>query len=309
MAEHSEIEWTDATWNPITGCSVVSPGCTNCYAMKLAGTRMKHHWSRIGLTRDSKAGPVWTGELRFNAEWLDQPLRWKKPRMIFVVAHGDLFHEAVPDEWIDRVFAVMSLAPQHTYQVLTKRPERMLASLPTQWPLSNVWLGTSVEDQARADQRRAPLAAVARAGWTTFVSYEPALGPVDWAGWEFLNWLISGGESGASARATQRDWHRAARDFCARAAVPYFFKQWGEYSPTSDANGMYMARFGRKVSGRLLDGVEHSGMPVNTSNKGLDPTSRVLLKSSKLKNRKQQHLSEQLSGNPEAGKAVKGPAS
>lgn len=125
MAETSTIEWTDATWNPITGCSVVSPGCTNCYAMKLAGTRLQHHPSRAGLTKPSKAGPVWTGEVRLNEEWLDQPLRWKRPRRIFVCAHGDLFHESVPDEWIDRVFAVMALVPHHTFQVLTKRAERM----------------------------------------------------------------------------------------------------------------------------------------------------------------------------------------
>lgn len=126
MADKSLIEWTDATWNPITGCSIVSPGCTNCYAMKLAGTRQKHHWSRIGLTVDSKAGPVWNGEVRLNEEWLDQPLRWRRPRRIFVCAHGDLFHPSVPDSWIDRVFAIMMMAPQHTFQVLTKRPERML---------------------------------------------------------------------------------------------------------------------------------------------------------------------------------------
>lgn len=125
MADHSKIEWTDATWNPVTGCSVVSPGCTNCYAMKLAGTRLKHHESRAGLTRDTKAGPVWTGEVRFNEAWLTQPLQWKRPRMVFVCAHGDLFHEDVPDAWIDQVFAVMALSPQHTFQVLTKRAERL----------------------------------------------------------------------------------------------------------------------------------------------------------------------------------------
>jgi len=127
MAEHSTIEWTDATWNPVTGCTIVSPGCTNCYAMRLAGTRLKNHPSRIGLTKPSKAGPVWTGEVRFNEKALLEPLKWKRPRMIFVCAHGDLFHESVPDEWIDRVFAVMALCPQHTFQVLTKRSARMLA--------------------------------------------------------------------------------------------------------------------------------------------------------------------------------------
>lgn len=144
MAEHSTIEWTDATWNPVTGCAIVSPGCARCYAMKLAGTRLKHHPSRAGLTVDSKAGPVWNGQVRLNEGWLDQPLRWKRPRRIFVCAHGDLFAEAVPDEWIDRVFAVMALAPQHTFQVLTKRASRMRRYLSTRagdwmivWPDAN----------------------------------------------------------------------------------------------------------------------------------------------------------------------------
>lgn len=125
MADGTKIEWTDATWNPITGCAVVSPGCTNCYAMRLAGTRLKHLPSRAGLTRDTKAGPVWNGQVRLNEQWLDQPLRWERPRRIFVCAHGDLFAENVPDEWIDQVFAIMALAPQHTFQVLTKRAARM----------------------------------------------------------------------------------------------------------------------------------------------------------------------------------------
>ncbi|RYC10040.1 DUF5131 family protein [Ciceribacter ferrooxidans] len=214
MADGTKIEWTDATWNPITGCSVVSPGCTNCYAMKLAGTRLKNHPSRKGLTRDTKAGPVWTGEVRFNAEWLDQPLRWTKPRMIFVCAHGDLFAEGVPDEWIDQVFAVMALCPQHTFQVLTKRPERMreyLKALPARsgavgkwaawhWgaqdpdalhdqvsdavrtPLPNVWLGVSVEDQRRAKERIPILLDTPAA--IRWISAEPLLGPVDIRQWQ-----------------------------------------------------------------------------------------------------------------------------
>ncbi len=236
MADGTKIEWTDATWNPITGCSVVSPGCTNCYAMKLAGTRLQHHPSRAGLTKDSKAGPVWNGQVRFNREWLHQPLEWTKPRMIFVCAHGDLFAEGVPDEWIDQVFAVMALAPQHTFQVLTKRPERMRAyltkprwrpvldygqdehpaywisqqvgaisvRLPEQvrvpahvrtfgqladferalrqrnrdtWPLPNVWLGVSVEDQKRAEER-IPLLLDTPAA-IRWISTEPLLGPLD----------------------------------------------------------------------------------------------------------------------------------
>ena len=125
MADKSKIEWTDATWNPITGCSLVSPGCTRCYAMRLAGTRLRHHPSRKGLTLDTPAGPVWNGQVRFNEQWLYQPLRWKKPRRIFVCAHSDLFHENVPDGWIMRIFDVMFRSHLHSFQVLTKRPKRM----------------------------------------------------------------------------------------------------------------------------------------------------------------------------------------
>lgn len=218
MADNSHIEWTDATWNPVTGCSVVSPGCTNCYAMRLAGTRLQHHPSRAGLTVDSKAGPVWNGQVRFNENWLLEPIRWKRPRRIFVCAHGDLFHESVPDAWIDRVFAVMALAPQHTFQVLTKRSARMREYLQAPavahriaeaaghlivaafgrdaaiargvdlgrrlaeaWPLPNVWHGISAEDQVRADQRIPDLLATPAA--VRFLSAEPLLGPIDiaWA--------------------------------------------------------------------------------------------------------------------------------
>ncbi len=206
MSDNTKIEWTDATWNPITGCSVVSAGCTNCYAMRLAGTRLRDHPSREGLTNDSKAGPVWNGQVRLNEQWLDQPMRWLKPRRIFVCAHGDLFHENVPDEWIDRVFAVMALSPHHTFQVLTKRPERMReymtraapsrmidlaitsrrlgATLLTcddvrraTWHLPNVWLGVSVESQAMADER-IPLLLDTPAA-IRWISAEPLLGLVD----------------------------------------------------------------------------------------------------------------------------------
>lgn len=126
MADRTEIEWTDATWNPITGCSVVSPGCKHCYAMRLAGGRLKNHPSRRGLTEPTAAGPVWNGKVRLNKAWLTAPLRWRNPKRIFVCAHGDLFHEAVPVEWIDLVHAVTVLAPQHIFQVLTKRSGRMM---------------------------------------------------------------------------------------------------------------------------------------------------------------------------------------
>ena len=297
MSDHTHIEWTDATWNPITGCSVVSAGCKHCYAMRLAGTRLRHHPSRAGLTRPTAAGPVWTGDVRFNADWLDQPLRWKKPRRIFVCAHGDLFHEAVPGEWIDRVFAVMALAPQHTFQVLTKRPERLrdhltapdapnrihaaivnhikasvrtniaalnraadwlYAHLPNgdgfmrSWPLHNVWLGVSVENQATADER-IPLLLQTPAA-VRFISAEPLLGAVDLAsslpietigGVEmeaWLDWVIAGAESGPGARPSHPDWFRALRDQCQAADVPFFFKQWGGWWPINqmaDSDALY----------------------------------------------------------------------
>lgn len=284
MADNTKIEWTDATWNPITGCSVISPGCTNCYAMKLAGTRMKHHPSRAGLTVDSKAGPVWNGQVRFNEEWLTQPLTWKRPRMIFVCAHADLFHESVSDEWIDRVFAVMALAPQHTFQVLTKRSKRMREyfgkvrhegglcdSMSIIWQraqeiaidhsllhryqpkisvLPNVWLGVSIEDQKRADERIPDLLATPAA--VRWLSMEPLLGavtlnratvmvspgvelPVEWVPPLCqLDWVVLGGESGSNARPMHPDWARSIRDQCAAADVPFHFKQWGEFETHYD---------------------------------------------------------------------------
>lgn len=288
MADNTKIEWTDATWNPITGCSVVSPGCTNCYAMKLAGTRLKNHPTRAGLTTDSKAGPVWNGKVRFNESTLRDPLKWRRPRMIFVCAHGDLFAENVPDEWIDQVFAVMALAPQHTFQVLTKRPERMRDYLTraagngrqdirnhlawevtsivmnlwhpdwksegidgphrsrgiaafTAWPLPNVWLGVSVEDQKRADQRIPILLETPAA--IRWISAEPLLGPLEIVrhlelGHLYselglsspgLDWVVVGGESGHDARPMHPNWARSLRDQCAATDTPFLFKQWGNW--------------------------------------------------------------------------------
>lgn len=213
MADGTHIQWTNATWNLLTGCTLVDHGCDHCYAARLAATRLQHHPSRAGLTRVNAAGVAkFTGEVRFNEQWLDQPLRWTKPRRIFVCAHGDLFHESVPDDWIDQAFAVMALAPQHTFQVLTKRPERAreyfretkgwrsrIAGLLNDmkpsplwngnvyqgWQnlhgrpdgLPNVWLGTSISDQSSADARIPELLACPAA--VRFVSAEPLLGPVD----------------------------------------------------------------------------------------------------------------------------------
>lgn len=208
MAEKTEISWTESTWNPITGCSYESPGCRDCYAATLAGTRLKNHPSRAGLTHASAGGPVWTGEVRFNEGWLDQPLQWKRPRMIFVVAHGDLFHPKVPDSWIDRVWARMAIAHWHTFQVLTKRIDRAArylsdpalaeriaaicvseltgkapfaetvtsAKVRYRLPLPNVWVGTSIERQQEAVPRLAALREVPAA--VRWVSAEPMLGPL-----------------------------------------------------------------------------------------------------------------------------------
>lgn len=341
MADGTKIEWTDATWNPITGCSVVSPGCANCYAMKLAGTRLKNHPTRAGLTTDSKAGPVWNGQVRFNESMLLDPLKWRRPRMIFVCAHGDLFTENVPDEWIDRIFAVMALAPHHTFQVLTKRPERMrdyvlkvcngrarftewasrgfdiavaaaaAETVPPIWPLPNVWLGVSVEDQKRADER-IPLLLETPAA-IRWISAEPLLGSLDVTRHlevghldselglsnPGIDWVVAGGESGRGARPMHPDWARALRDQCAAADVAFLFKQWGEYLPAIDRErddpdwrrdyshtyaddqqniawlnidggcGFHGARFhvmqrvGKRVAGRLLDGVEHNAFPTS----------------------------------------------
>lgn len=275
MADHTKIEWTEATWNPITGCSVVSAGCKNCYAMKLAGTRLQHHPSRAGLTQNTQNGPVWTGEMRFNEQWLKQPLQWKRPRKIFVCAHSDLFHESVPDEWIDRVFAVMALAKQHTFQVLTKRPQRMLDYMNRlgksaklldvaartigytfefegvyliSWPIPNVWIGVTVENQETANER-IPLLMQTPAA-VRWISAEPLLGAIDLLATPAgdimcrcdgctkmtpetrLDWVVCGGESGSNARPMNPSWAQALRDQCKVAGVPFLFKQWGGWIET-----------------------------------------------------------------------------
>jgi len=276
----SKIEWTEQTWNPIVGCSVTSPGCTNCYAMGMAARieRMGGAPQYDGLTTASKAGPVFNGKVALAEKALLAPLTRKTPTMYFVNSMGDLFHENVPDEWIDRVFAVMALTPHHTYQVLTKRSARMreyvsgkgfpeavlhaVMSNPmcpgsgeTSWPLPNVWLGVSTEDQTRADERIRDLLDTPAA--VRFASYEPALGPIDWTyikhqnppthipkahtnalvGYGHnnvhtkLDWIICGGESGKNARPMHPDWARQTRDQCAEAGTAFFFKQWGEWTP------------------------------------------------------------------------------
>lgn len=294
MADRSGIEWTEATWNPIAGCSIVSPGCTNCYAMRrvaprLAANPATPHYA--GTVMPSKAGPVWTGRIGVAPDRVfTAPLRWRAPRSIFVNSMSDLFHEDVPDAVIDRVFAVMALSPQHTFQVLTKRSKRMRAYLSDpattdrvkraleaivtatsgfdaaagglaahiHWPLPNVWLGVSTEDQTRADERIPDL--LATTATIRFVSAEPLLGPIDFGRWlargdaglravdppaagllgmveddghawvrPALDWIIVGGESGSGARPMHPAWARSIRNQSDAAGVPFFMKQWGEH--------------------------------------------------------------------------------
>ena len=349
MGAKTGIEWTDSTWNPFIGCSRVSEGCRHCYAERLAGRfSAKTEGVYAGTTKTVNGLQVWTGKInRAPAETLLKPLHWRAPRRIFVNSMSDLFHENVPDGWIDQVFAVMALCPQHVFQVLTKRPERMREYLDgvrviprtgadvspysrtaiglmmfgmiteeqrvavlvkrsqysyqisvrcepghegeiVQWPLPNVWLGVSVENQAAADERIPLLLRTPAA--VRFVSCEPLLGPVDldekhdwltegfseWpkkAGHPSLDWVIVGGESGPGARPMHPDWARSLRDQCVDAAVPFFFKQWGEFAPGPHPNdpameipihcstGGFMHHAGKKAAGALLDGREWKQFP------------------------------------------------
>ena len=320
------IEWTQATWNPVRGCSRKSPGCFNCYAERVAHRFGGPGKPYEGLTRLVNGKPTFTGTLRTVPESLDAPLRWIEGRRIFVNSISDLFHERAPFQFIADVFATMSCTTRHTYQVLTKRPEVMLAWLdwlrsysgepledmpftdgkwPEQvdalrvwptwqpyregkrggydncgpiWPLENVILGVSIEDQPHADERFPMLVEIARRGWRTMVSLEPLLGPVtipaNYLALGGKAWVIAGGESGPKARPTHPDWIRAVRDQCATAGVPFFFKQWGEWAPVpltqSISDSTFMAgpahdcevwRVGKKAAGRLLDGREHNEFP------------------------------------------------
>lgn len=278
MSDKTKIEWTDATWNPIRGCSRVSEGCRNCYAERIAARFSgpgqpyeglavmgfpKPHTPASGQRRPYVRGH-WTGEVRFIPELLDQPLRWKRPRKIFVNSMSDLFHENIPFFVIDEIFGTMAVCSQHTFQVLTKRPERMRNYLNSvgalqigphmqrlragiarlDWPWRNIWCGVSVEDQKTADER-IPLLLDTPAA-VRWVSYEPELGPVDFykiadfsrKQWG-LDWIVAGGESGPRARPAHPDWVRNVRDQCMLAGVPFFFKQWGEWLHASQMNGAF----------------------------------------------------------------------
>jgi protein gp37 len=244
MADHSGIEWTTATWNPTTGCDRVSEGCDNCYALMLA-RRLK----AMGLSKYQEDGdPRTSGPgfgLTVHPETLEIPLRWQAPRLVFVNSMSDLFHARVSIKFTARVWAVMAQTPQHTYQVLTKRPERLsrvLAStqqelqLP-QWPLPNVWLGTSIESDDRVRRADHLRAAPAK---TRFLSLEPLLGPLPGLDLTGIDWVIVGGENGPDPRPVNPQWVRDLRDRAVEQGVPFFFKQWGGRTP--------------KAGGRELDG-------------------------------------------------------
>jgi protein gp37 len=311
MSDRSLIEWTDSTWNPVTGCTKVSAGCKNCYAERLA-PRLGQDFSEIILHPDR----------------LDAPLHWRKPRRIFVNSLSDLFHEDVPDDFIANVFSRMNSARQHIFQVLTKRPERMLrwfsrcgnggglgwithnntepvkayrgtgiiVGTSDRWPLPNVWLGISCEDQQTADERILLLIQTPAA--VRFISAEPLLGPIKLtaisdhtcpkpasrnalerqtcSSMPMLDWVIVGGESGPGARPMHPNWARSLRDQCQAAGVPFFFKQWGEWCPVvkqgewwrGQNNDQYpdqridgFVRPGKHAAGRILDGRTWDEMP------------------------------------------------
>ncbi len=224
MADTS-IEWTDATWNPVAGCTVVSPGCSNCYAMRMAARLEAMGTPKYqGLTRKSGGRAVWSGAVNCDEAALQVPERWKRPRRVFVNSMSDLFHPNVPDHFVEKVWGVMERCRHHTFQVLTKRPERLREfaySLPL---LPNVWLGTNVESVdylCRLDDLRATPAAV------RFVSFEPLLGSVADADLQGLHWAIVGGESGPSARPMEAIWVEEIKRLCRVFGVAFFFKQWG----------------------------------------------------------------------------------
>lgn len=243
MAETS-IEWTDATWNPVAGCAVLTAGCTNCYAMRMAARLDAMGVPKYqGLTRKSGERYVWTGKIFCDEKALDVPTKWKSPRKIFVNSMSDMFHADVPVDFIRRVWSVMAATPQHTYQILTKRPERMAEVLADgSFPvLGNVWLGTSVEDGAvlaRLDDLRATPAAV------RFVSFEPLIGSVEGSDLTDIHWAIVGGESGPRSRPMEPQWVDEIYDMCQDAGTAFFFKQWG---------GRNKKAAGRTLRGRTFD--------------------------------------------------------
>jgi protein gp37 len=239
MAENSSIEWTDATWNPVTGCTKISPGCDHCYAERFA-----ERW------RNTPGHPFESGfDLTLRPERIDQPLKWKKPRMIFVNSMSDLFHKNVPIEFVDQVFDSMEQSDWHTFQLLTKRSSLMKRYLNKRYngrvPPSHIWNGVSVEDgkrKSRIEHLRKSKSAI------RFLSIEPLIGPIGKVDLTGIHWVIVGGESGPGHRPIHIDWVRDVREQCLAQGIPFFFKQWGGARP--------------KSGGRTLDGLEWDQLPI-----------------------------------------------
>ncbi len=289
----SPIEWlydfqqqrSGVSWNPIQGCTRVHEGCRHCYAWELHTRRHQAYQKGARLPEQYR--------LPFHAvrplpERLHQPRTWRAPRRVFVNSMSDLFHEQVEAGYIRQVFRAMAEAPQHTFLVLTKRYQRMLEVIAPLAPLPHVWLGVSVVTEPIADQALPPVREARRRGWHTWVSYEPALGPVDWQPWlPHIEWLVAGGESGPQARPMHPAWALAARDACQQAGLPFFFKQWGEWLPAAELKpseklgkptlylslegarsdtrhdpAVPMVRVGRKRAGRALEGRLHQAYPI-----------------------------------------------
>ena len=231
----SKIEWTESTWNPVTGCTKISSGCRNCYAEKMA-RRLK-----------AMGQPNYINgfEVTLHPEVVDRPLYWKKPQMIFVNSMSDLFHEAIPTSFILEIFNTMTLAHWHTFQILTKRSNRLRELSPLiDWP-PNVWMGVTVES-ARFQNRIADLAETSAI--VKFLSLEPLLGPIPFLHLDDIDWVIVGGESGPSARKMMAEWALDIRNQCVRVGVPFFFKQWGGIN--------------KKAAGRLLEGMTWDNLPL-----------------------------------------------
>ena len=286
MGDGTGIEWTDATWNPIRGCSVMSAGCENCYAKAVAARFSGEGQPYEGLAKMTRTGPQWTGKVVLVPEKLEDPVRWKRPRRVFVNSMSDLFHDSVEPEWVEKIVDAMRRAPQHRFQVLTKRPETMADVLTArpEYLLPHVWWGTSVEDSNVLERLDALVAIPSRNLW---VSAEPLIGPLDLSHWlkgdwrsgdaewkHGISWVVAGGESGPRARGMEVAWARALRDQCAAAGVPFLFKQWGEHAQVGErtrvrayaiageeAGPDHQVRLGKKNTGRVLDGVTHDGYP------------------------------------------------
>jgi protein gp37 len=244
VAGLSDIEWTDATWNPVAGCTIISPGCTNCYAMRMAARlAAMEHPDYVGLTRKSGGRFVWTGKTRELDRTIEQPLRWSKARRIFVNSMSDLFQDGISDDHIRRVWMVMQQADWHQYQVLTKRPERMRAFLDRKDvpSLAHVWVGTSVESSDFKD--RIKVLRSARAA-VKFISFEPLIGGIGRVNLKGIDWAIVGGESGPRARPMEDAWVEELLSACKRDGVAFFFKQWG---------GTNKKKAGRTFKGRTWD--------------------------------------------------------